>query len=209
MMKKSDVTRLYTMEELIPIVGKLVERFTGGESSSVTYERARQFMEAVIYCIAHFDDEKSALMPQDVPTALEAYRIGYDAVIEKVKKTQKKYNGLMGFFDSYGNQIYEDTVQKALPGFFLYYDVRFAPMENLITMDYPVLGLDMNLEGIDRIGQYIDAIWEEQQYLMQFPRNYVISKLVSFHPQYEKEYINIKEILKLEEACYAGFRKKE
>ena len=52
----------------------------------------------------------------------------------------------------------------------------------------------MNLEGIDMIRQYIDSIWSEQCYLMKFPKNYIISELRSFHPKYEKEYFNIKEI---------------
>ena len=71
-------------------------------------------------------------------------------------------------------------------------------MENVITMDYPVFGMDMNLEGIDMIRQYIDAIWDEQCYLMKFPREYVISELRSFHPFYEKEYFNIKEIVRIQ-----------
>ncbi len=54
---KDEVIGTYSMEELIPIVGRLTEQFTAHESSSVTYERARQFMEAVIYCIAHWDYE--------------------------------------------------------------------------------------------------------------------------------------------------------
>ena len=55
----------------------------------------------------------------------------------------------------------------------------------------------MNLEGIDIIRQYIDSIWSEQYYLMKFPKNYIISELRSFHPKYEKEYFNIKEIIEL------------
>lgn len=55
----------------------------------------------------------------------------------------------------------------------------------------------MNLEGIDMIQQYIDSIWSEQCYLMKFPKNYIISELRSFHPKYEKEYFNIKEIIEL------------
>lgn len=55
----------------------------------------------------------------------------------------------------------------------------------------------MNLEGIDMIRQYIDSIWSEQCYLMKFPKNYIISELRSFHPKYEKEYFNIKEIIEL------------
>ena len=192
---KSDSFRLYTMEDLLPIVVKLTEEFTAKESSSVTYERARQFMEAVIYCISHVETGNTSLSTMDGLSAKEAYKLGLGAVIEKVKATQNKYNELMEFFDHYGNRNYQDTVERALPGFFLHYDVKYAPMENVITMDYPVFGLDMSLEGIDRISQYIDAIWEEQCYLMKFPRSYIVNELRSFRPHYEREFFNIKEIV--------------
>lgn len=197
-MNKAEVIERYTMEELIPIVGSLTEQFTSHESSSVTYERAGQFMEAVIYCIAHCDFEKGNGLMASALSAEEAYRTGYEAVISKVKRTQEKYNRLLLFFDDYGNRNYRDTVEKALLGFFMYYDVKYAPMETMITMDYPVFGLDMNMEGIDMIAQYIDAIWKEQQYLNKFPKNYVLDELRLFHPKYENEFFNIKEILELQ-----------
>lgn len=197
-MNKAEVVERYTMEELIPIVGSLTEQFTSHESSSVTYERAGQFMEAVIYCIAHCDCETENGLMVSESSAEEAYRTGYEAVISKVKRTQEKYNQLLNFFDDYGNRNYRDTVEKALPGFFMYYDVKYAPMETMITMDYPVFGLDMNMEGIDMIAQYIDAIWKEQQYLNKFPKDYVLDELRLFHPKYENEFFNIKEILELQ-----------
>ena len=39
----------YKMEDLVPIVAKLAEGYTSKESTSITYERAQQFMEAVLY----------------------------------------------------------------------------------------------------------------------------------------------------------------
>ena len=42
---------LYEMEELVPIVASLSEKYTSKESTSVSYETARQLMEAVMYCI--------------------------------------------------------------------------------------------------------------------------------------------------------------
>lgn len=199
MKNKTDVTDFYTMEDLIPLVAELAERYTSKESSSITYERAKILMESVQYCIAHFLNQKSkALVSSYIPSAKSAYELGYKAVIEKVKNTQKKYNTLMTFFCDYGNINYRDTVEKALPGFFMYYDVQFAPMEHIITMDYPVFGADMNLTGIDLIEQYIDAIYKEQQYLQHFPKQYIIDELRSFHPKYEKEFFNIKEIIELQ-----------
>lgn len=197
-MNKNEVVAIYSMEELIPIVEKLTEQFTSNESSSVTYERARQFMEAVIYCIAHCDCEMENRLIASELSAEMAYRIGYEAVISKVKRTQEKYNQLLKFFDDYGNRNYRDTVEKALPGFFMYYDAKYAPMETIITMDYPVFGLDMTMEGIDMIAQYIDAIWKEQQYLNRFPREYVLDELRLFHLKYENEFFNVKEIVELQ-----------
>ena len=197
MMNNGKILDNYVMEDFIPIVGRLADEFKSKESSSITYERARQLMKAVIYCISHVEIGEHNLAASNILTAEDAYHYGFVAVVEKVKDTQRKYNELMNFFDHYGNQNYRDTVEKALPGFFLYYDVKYAPMEHVITMDYPVFGMDMNLEGIDMIRQYIDAIWNEQCYLMKFPREYIISQLRSFHPFYEKEYFNIKEIIEM------------
>lgn len=197
-MNRDEVIGTYSMEELIPIVGRLTEQFTSHESTSVTYERARQFMEAVIYCIAHWDYEIGNCLIVSKPSAEAAYRIGYEAVISKVKRTQEKYNQLLNLFDDYGNRNYRDTVEKALPGFFMYYDAKYAPMETIITMDYPIFGLDMNMEGIDMIAQYIDAIWKEQQYLHKFPKEYVLDELRLFHPKYENEFFNVKEIIELQ-----------
>lgn len=39
----------YHMEELIPIVAMLADKYTSKESSSISYERANQLMEATIY----------------------------------------------------------------------------------------------------------------------------------------------------------------
>ena len=41
----------YEIEELVPIVATLAEKYTSKESSSITYEKAQQLMEAVLYCI--------------------------------------------------------------------------------------------------------------------------------------------------------------
>ena len=51
----------YKMEELIPIVADLVKKYTGNESTSVTYEKAQQLMDAVIYCIKEYESVYEAV----------------------------------------------------------------------------------------------------------------------------------------------------
>lgn len=41
----------YQMEELIPIVAKLAKHCTSKESTSITYQKAQQLMDAVLYCL--------------------------------------------------------------------------------------------------------------------------------------------------------------
>ena len=46
---------MYDMNELLPVVARLTKRYTGIESSSVSYEKANQLMGAVIYCIREIE----------------------------------------------------------------------------------------------------------------------------------------------------------
>ena len=52
------------MEELLPVVAKLAERYTSKESSSVSYKTAEQLMEAVVYCINEVAGEPAEYMLQ-------------------------------------------------------------------------------------------------------------------------------------------------
>ena len=48
----------YKMEELVPIVGKLAEKYTAFESTSISYEKAEQLMGAVLYSIHELETEE-------------------------------------------------------------------------------------------------------------------------------------------------------
>jgi hypothetical protein len=182
----------YEQEELLPIVAELSEKYTSKESTSVTYEIARQLMEAVIYCISACEKscEDQQLLFAKL-TARQAYETGYEKVVGKVKKAKQKYNKMITGFQAYGNENYHDTVTKAIPGFFLYYDVRFAPQETIITMDYPIIGWLDGATGIDAIEKYVDCISLEQQFLRMLPNDYIFSVLTTFQADYRKQFYNI------------------
>ncbi|MBP3460288.1 MAG: hypothetical protein J6K58_13850 [Lachnospiraceae bacterium] len=179
----------YTLEELLPIVAKLTERYTSGESTSVTYERANRLMGAVLYCIGENEKENALVSNAKVP-AKEAYRLGYEKVIEKVKRTQERYNTMILSFCAYGNENYHDTVTKALPAFFRYYDVLFAPQDMVITMDYPVL-CPIGKSGIDAVEKYVAYIDLEQKFMGAFPKEYVYGIFRRFQRDYEKQFYNL------------------
>ena len=75
------------MENLIPLVAKLADRYTSMDSSSVSYETARMLMEAVIYCIREWEGQGGDLPAAgDGKTGIDwepAYLAGYERVLER------------------------------------------------------------------------------------------------------------------------------
>lgn len=192
----------YEMEELLPVVSELAVKFTSGESTSISFGKARKLMEAVIYCIqeAEWKDrampvENNLPMGNSRPSAAQIYHAGKEAVLYKVKLTQEKYNRLAMTFCDYGNENLRDTVLEAIPGFFKYYDPVFAPQNTIITMDYPVLNRNIALQGIDAVSAYLDAIELEQLFLGRIRTDIVYSILQEFDEDYKRQFFNISSIV--------------
>jgi len=190
---------IYSMDELMPIVAWLTEKYTSKESTSVSYNIARQLMGAVLYCIRELavteDLETAALNLNKKQLAKDAYEKGYELVIAKVNQTQEMYHTMLQCFHAYGNQNYYDTAVKGIEGFLKCYDVRYHPQNNIITMDYPVLLIFDQMCGVDLIYQYLNCIRLEQMFLSQLPENFIQNTLVRYHCDYEELFVNICSIV--------------
>lgn len=189
----------YSMEELLNLVKELADSYTGKESTSITYEAAQQLMGAVLYCIR--ENESAAgnnkdtctgvINPGDIPTAKEAYNSGYLLVVDKIRKANAIYNDIILNFKNYGNRAYYDTMVKGMPEFFKWYDPRHNPTNHIILLDYAVLEDLYELEGVDLVYNYLLCIRMEQQFLRQFPEEYVREVLGQYHSDYEELLINV------------------
>ena len=91
--KKEDT---YDIDELVPIVAWLTEKYTSKESTSVSYSTARQLMGAVIYCIREFEVteglETTALNLGGRQMAKDAYEKGYVTTIMNRKRRIDELN---------------------------------------------------------------------------------------------------------------------
>ena len=184
----------YEMEELVPIVAELSEKYTSKESTSVSYETARQLMEAVMYCMNECASDQTLVSSQRL-SAAEAYKYGYEALIQKVKRTQAAYNEMILDFCGYGNRNYEATVERAIPGFFLYYDAQFAPQDTIITMDYPTICPVTGKSGIDAVEAYMKFISYEQKFMGTFQRQYIYEVLGRDHADHKSGFDNICRVI--------------
>lgn len=184
----------YEMEELVPIVGKLAEGYTGHESTSITYEKAEQLMEAVLYCIHELQEKNgnSLVLNEKIP-AQKAYEIGVAYVKEKTEEALDLYNRIMQEFCHYENQCLYDTFVKGIPEFFKWYDMRFEPQNTILTLDYPVLRDITKYTGIDKIFEFIKFIDLEQKFLKMFPVGYVTNILSRNNRDWKESMDNICE----------------
>lgn len=187
--------REYEMEELLPIVAELSRKYTSNESTSITYDRAKILMEAVLFCIHELQEESKNQVADTNMQPEEAYQLGYELVKKKVKKSLELYNNIMIDFQSYHNRALYDTVVSGMPEFFRRYDAAFSPQDKLLTLDYPTIGTVEHLQGIDAIYQYLIYIQLEQEFLNQFPETFIIKSLEDYHEEYKELFINIPSVV--------------
>lgn len=186
----------YEMEELIAIVGRLAEKYNAHESTSMTYEKAEQLMEAVLYCIHETEQFGDNFMVSEENMPIQrVYEIGAVYVEEKVKKALDLYNEMLPTFVYYGNHCLYDTFIKGMPEFFKWYDMRFEPQNTILTLDYPVLKDISGYIGIDKVYEFIVCIYLEQKFLHIFPGDYIINILLKYNRKYKDMIENICEIV--------------
>lgn len=188
----------YTMEELVPVAGELVTKYTGKESTSVSYEKAKQLMEAVIYSIHEYEQMVTLAqnaVRREPADAKEAYQLGFLELQQKTSFTRELYNQLMSVFHGYGNHAYADTIKTGIFSFFVHYDARFRPQDHLLTLDYPILVPLEHLTGIDRIQCYLYCIYLEQLFLLQLPEEFIRYSLSEYSMDYEELFLNIPQVI--------------
>lgn len=186
----------YEMEELVPIVGKLAEKYTSHESTSITYEKAEQLMGAVLYCIHElWESSGNALSLNKKLSAQRAYEMGAAYVREKTGKALDLYNRILPEFCHYENKCLYDTFVKGIPEFFKWYDIQFEPQNTILTLDYPLLKDISEYTGIDKIFEFIKSIGLEQKFLKLFPAGYVINILSKDNRNWQESMDNICEIV--------------
>ena len=175
----------YEIEELVPLVKTLAQKYTCLESTSITYEKARQLMEAVLYCIHEAEQNTEyPLTGHEKLPAGQMYETGVQCVREKATKALEMYNNILPNFYSYKNECLYDTFINGIPEFFRYYDYRFEPQNTILTLDYPILKDISQYSGIDKIYEFIKCIALEQRFLSLLPDDLVHRALSKYDSRY-------------------------
>lgn len=185
----------YQMEELLPIVSELAQKYAGYESTSITYEKAQSLMEAVLFCLSEYNSSATDSLVQRDISVKEQYNIGAKLLFEKVEDIRKIFNEISFQFEDFGVKCLYDTVQKGIPQFLKWYDIKFCPQNTILTLDYPLLIDCSSFKGADAVYKYIRAIQTEQIFLGKFDRNYVMLVLEKYNSEYRDMIENLCSIV--------------
>lgn len=186
----------YELEELLPLVSRLAEKYTGLASTSISYEKAEQLIEAILYCVeaVRWPDHESAVSAGKLPVR-QAYEIGLAHVEEKAKTALALYQEMLPRFTDYGSRCLYDVFIEGMPEFFKWYDVKFHPQDTILTLDYPVLKDLSSYSGIRKIYEYLRCLSWEQDFLAGFPEDYVLDVLQTSNRDYQDSMENLCQIL--------------
>lgn len=187
-----------TMEKLLPLVSKLSEKYTGGESTSITYETAQMLMAAVLYCLNEDEasgNSKEIISPDRIKDLERSYQRGYEKVVAKTKAAKELYHQIIQDFRPYGNIACQDVMVSGMPEFFRRYDPRFKPQDHLLMLDYPTLLPVSHLCGVDAIYQYLRYIQLEQLFLAKLPEPFVSDALNRYSASYRELLVNVAGIV--------------
>jgi hypothetical protein len=190
----------YPMEEILELLSERVSKYTSNESSSVTYDTARQLMSSMLYCIeaADYDSSKkddTALPVSKQINARKAFEIGLLKRKEKVVKAKLLYQKISNSFYFYQNRCYYDTIIKGMPIFFDRYDPEFNADNHILSLDYPLLYPIINYTGIDLIAEYLQRTLLEQNFLHKFSYSAVMNILNEYHPDHCELIVNICKLI--------------
>lgn len=188
----------YSMEELIPLLLENIPKYTSNESTSIPYDKARQLMQSILYCINGFlksSHENHKIAPNEKISARTAYQTGLKLAQDKILQAEDLYKDIISSFCAYENICYYDTVIKGMPEFFLRYDVRFDAANHLLTLDYPLLYEIRNINGIDLIYEYLKNIRLEQLFLKKFSKKQIIKTLSNYHNEHSELIHNVCRII--------------
>ena len=175
---------LYEMEELMELAAHLAARFTGCDSTSMTYERAQSLMGAVVYTLEAYNRWQKGDLAAGKVSARAAYQAGYQLILEKMGELVHLVEAILADFEDYGLLCLRDTVREGLPEFLQRYDARFAPQETLLTLDYPLMAAVEPVGGVATVSAYAACISCEQRFLHGFPQAYVRAVLETYQADY-------------------------
>lgn len=181
----------------LELLAAKVERYTGGDSSSIPVKSAENIMKSNLYTIGVFlktfqrpDEAVRALIDQGITNC---YERGRNKIEMKLRAAKHLHQEIVKKLPDINNYTFNATIVDGMLGFFKLYNPDFEAYETHITCDYPLCHPILGLEGIEFIEKYLKSIYYENMFCNYFSADILHHMLCGYNERYEDLIFNIFE----------------
>lgn len=185
--------------ELVELMGKEVERYTNGESTSIRVEKAQEILQSITYCLGIYlkkmDKEENILEILNTERISSIFYKGMDLINSLKNKAEQLLRELQKNMPNIDNYAYRDTLAGGIDVFFQKYEMEFQAHDTPANIDYPLSLMVENLLGVEYIYEYLRRFTLEHNFITKFGEEQVGFLLSGFHEDSEHMLINIFELV--------------
>ncbi|WP_206458159.1 DUF6179 domain-containing protein [Anaerovorax sp. IOR16] len=191
----SDIERIQF--ECIELLAHKVERYNGGDSSSIRMEIAENIMQSNLYTIGiylkSFHKAEAAIEALREISINELYFKGTVEIEKKIRDAKYLHRKVLENKINIGYYTYNATIVDGIEGFFKLYNPEFDACENHITADYPTCNPIKNVVGIEFIQKYLEYIYFENMFCQNYMPEEIHHLLCGIDENYDYLILNIYE----------------
>lgn len=180
--------------KLWTLLGKVTQRYTMNDSSSVPIEVAEELLKSICFLLnKSMEDSKSKIKLLKDEELEEVWKNSWKGVEKDIAKSKDLLEKVINTSICIENISYDDTVLEIARGL-KFYDYRFLAHEVPCSIDYQLSNLvSEKLQGIDFINEYLKRLLFENEFCNNFDKAKIIELLKSYCEDYKELLINIFE----------------
>lgn len=176
--------------KLYKLLGKRIERYTMGDSSSVPIEIAEELLKSICFSLNKKVSERDLLTIDDLEKVLEE---SWNEIEVEISKSKELLENVIKEDAEIENISYSDTIIEIGAGLKMY-DYRFFAHEIKCSIDYQLSNpVNEKLQGIDYINEYLKRLLIENKFCNKFKKEKIEMILNSYCEDYKGLLINIFE----------------
>ena len=180
--------------KLWELLGKVTERYTMGDSSSVPEEVVEELLRSICFLLKReLGDLKTSVVLLENGDLEKILKFAWVNIEKDIAKGKKLLEAVIDSSIGVDNISYIDTIAEIGKGL-KYYNYRFFAYQVNCSIDYQLSNaLPENLQGIEYINEYLKRLLFENKFCSNFKKEDIIEVLKSYCSNYEELLINIFE----------------
>lgn len=201
LLTKQEMRRI--QNTIMQLLQELIQKYTQGESTSVTTETAEDILTSLMYAadayLSGIGESEKAIMDLKTMDFRQIYELGVKKVSQCFEETKLLYKEVSAHKLEVPVDAYNMTIDESLPVFLRKYGIIFDAHNTMASIDYPLANDDSRLQGVFYMKQYLMKLKLETEFCAMFDQQDLNDLLVHYGREcrfnYRIELFNIYELV--------------